>query len=169
MQLVRSAGMRSSYLLTTQYILASVQLEAGDFAAARESFRELSAIAARHSPSAFPLAHVIEAQLLAGERRYRAAVAAIDVAVRQFTAIGSARLLGTTLRIKAEIEEGLGDARAMETIRQSVALLRRGAPAKIASRAYAVSARLTGNQRHRRKATELAGFAQLTLLEAGRG
>lgn len=161
-QLVRGAGMRGSYLMTTQYILASVQLEAGDFAAARESFRELSAIAARHSPSAFPLAHVIEAQLLAGGRRYRAAVAAIDVAVRQFTAIGSVRLLGTTLRIKAEIEEALGDAHATETIRQSVALLRRGAPAKVASRAYVVSARLTGNQRHRRKATELADFAQLT-------
>ncbi len=72
-------------------------------------------------------------------------------------AIGSDRLGGTALRLLAESAEGLGNlAAARERIVGAIAALEHEGPPSALLQAYRVAARITGDRRYERTATELA-------------
>ena len=72
-------------------------------------------------------------------------------------AIGSDRLGGTALRLLAESAEGLGHLEAArEQIVGAIAALEHEGPPLALLQAYRVAARITGDRRYERTATELA-------------
>lgn len=98
----------------------------------------------------------MEAQMLVDEGRFGEARTINEDAISFFRRSDMKRLLGFSLRIAALIDEQVGDRTAMrDHIVESVELLERFGQASSFAKSLELSARMTSNRRHARRAKEI--------------
>ncbi len=140
--------------------LARAYLESGDARAANLTLREtLSAIP---HDAVLATAKALEAEILHEQRHYVKAKITVDNALHGMAATHVPEGMANALRVKAAVQFALGDrAEARATIDDAIALLSKGTSPMLARKAYALSAKISGNNRHARVASEYAELGSL--------
>jgi tetratricopeptide (TPR) repeat protein len=162
--IARAANLRDAFTTGAYYTLASAQIAAGNALAAATSLQQLRVSQAKHPESVLPFTDFLEAQILYAGGRYRAALGSAETAIGTSEESRYVRTQGAALELRATIEEKLGERRsARESLDVAIALLERGAPAGLLGKAYARSAQLTGNARHRATSLVLRQSASLSV------
>lgn len=159
-EVATAASLRDPFVTGAHYTLGSAQVGAGALARATRSLNRVQQSQTRHPESGFPFTRFLEAQVLSVGGQYQSALRVAQGAIGDLELSHNVRTQGAALELRAAVEEKLGEQRrARESVDSAIALLERGAPAGLLGRAYARSARLTGNVRHRTAALELRASA----------
>lgn len=160
--ITQTVGLRDEAVTGAHYMLASAQVAAGDIVGATQTLSEVVTSQSKHPWSRFPFTAVLRARVLLAGGRHGEALRFANEAIDTFEESGNLRWHGTALKLRAMIEEALGDDRsARASVDDAISLLESGAPSGMLGSAYELSAALTGNGGHLRTARDMLARASL--------